>query len=162
MADTRVQLEVEDWVRENWMPNEFQMPFHRKRLKLSSGGVFDFDAVSVDGSVVASISTSAATTSAGKYGTGKMMKLRSDMLFLLMTEGPARRAIVLTEPCMYANCEKERSAGRVPLEVEFLLAQIPLELEKRLIEARQRASKEVSPGAALSGIPDTELLKPSD
>ena len=46
MADTRVQLEVEDWVRRNWMPEQYGIRFSRERLRLRSGGVFDFDAVS--------------------------------------------------------------------------------------------------------------------
>jgi hypothetical protein len=39
MADTRVQLEVEDWVRKEWMPQHFGMNFYRERLKVRSGGV---------------------------------------------------------------------------------------------------------------------------
>jgi len=37
-----------------------------------SGGVFDFDAVSDDGKIVASISTSGSKTATGKYAVGKM------------------------------------------------------------------------------------------
>lgn len=44
MAGTRVQLDVEDWVRRNWMASHFEMKFSRERLPLRSGGVFDFDA----------------------------------------------------------------------------------------------------------------------
>jgi hypothetical protein len=95
MADTRIQLEVEDWVRRNWMASHFSMKFSRERLPLRSGGVFDFDAVSEDHSVVATISTSGSKTSGGKNAVGKMLKLRSDMLFLTMVEangdsGPCR------------------------------------------------------------------------
>jgi hypothetical protein len=84
MADTRVQLEVEDWVRQQWMPQHFGMDFYRERMKIRSGGVFDFDAVSADKSIVATISTSGAKTSGGKNAVGKIMKIRSDMLFLTM------------------------------------------------------------------------------
>ena len=58
MADTRVQLEVEDWVWQAWMPQHFGISFYRERLKIRSGGVFDFDAVSADRTIVATISTS--------------------------------------------------------------------------------------------------------
>jgi hypothetical protein len=44
MADTRVQLEVEDWVRREWMTTHFGERFSRERVPLSSGGVFDADA----------------------------------------------------------------------------------------------------------------------
>jgi hypothetical protein len=60
MADPRVQLEVEDWVRQQWMPTKFGMGFYRERLKIRSGGVFDIDAVSGDKSIVAAISTAPA------------------------------------------------------------------------------------------------------
>lgn len=157
MADTRVQLEVEDWVRENWMQKQFGQRFHRSRLKLSSGGVFDFDAVSSDNQIAASISTSSAKTSGGKHAVGKMMKLRSDMLFLLMAETPSQRYVVLTEKSMYDACLKEKTGGRVPVGIEFCLAEIPNELELRLIKARAVASREVSPGL-IEELPDEILL----
>ena len=46
MSDTRVQLEVEDWVLEHWMSEQFVRSFYRYRVKLCSGGVFDFVVVS--------------------------------------------------------------------------------------------------------------------
>jgi hypothetical protein len=103
MADTRIQLEVEDWVRRHWMQQHYGLKFSRERLALRSGGVFDFDAVGEDHSNVATISTSGSKTSAGKYAVGKIHKLRSDMLFLTMVEA-AQRVIVLTERDMYDQC----------------------------------------------------------
>jgi len=143
MADTRVQLEVEDWVRLNWLTPHFGMKFSRERLSLRSGGVFDFDAVSDDGSIVATISTSGSKTSGGKHAVGKMLKLRSDMLFLTMVEAK-RRVIVLTERDMCDQCEKEAAGGRVPPEIEFVCASIPDDLRARLIAARSKASAELS------------------
>jgi hypothetical protein len=141
MADTRIQLEVEDWVRRNWMASHFSMKFSRERLPLRSGGVFDFDAVSEDHSVVATISTSGSKTSGGKNAVGKMLKLRSDMLFLTMVEAK-RRLIILTERDMHDQCKKEVAGGRVPPEIEFACAIIPDELRKRLVEAQLKASGE--------------------
>lgn len=141
MADTRVQLEVEDWVRKQWMPSQFGMTFYLERLKIRSGGVFDFDAVSSDKCIVATISTSGAKTSGGKHAVGKILKLRSDMLFLTMVE-TKRRVVVLTEQDMYEQCLKEKAGGRVPPEIEFAFAALPEELNARLIAARQNASVE--------------------
>ncbi|HYT19398.1 MAG TPA: hypothetical protein VEW05_04110 [Candidatus Polarisedimenticolia bacterium] len=78
MAQTGVQLEVEDWVRREWLPKEFGQRFTRERLGLTSGGVFDFDAVSADEKIVASISTSAARTARGNLAVGKLTKIRSE------------------------------------------------------------------------------------
>src|SRR2546428_1394354 len=107
MADTRVQLEIEDWVRENWMRQHFNQPFYRNRLKLSTGGVFDFDAVSEDKSIAACISTSAAKTSTGKAAVGKLLKIRSDMLFLHLAVSLSKKLIILTDQSMHKVCLKE-------------------------------------------------------
>lgn len=144
MADTRVQLKAEDWVRRNWLPQRFGQPFHRERLELSSGGVFDFDAVSADNSIVATISTSAGTTSSGKTGVGKLMKVRSDMFFLMLATAE-RRLVVLTEHNMLELCEKEKVGGRVPKHIEFHLAPLPPDLATELAAARETASREVQP-----------------
>jgi hypothetical protein len=144
MADTRCQLECEDWVRQHWMPAQFGQTFHRERVKLTSGGVFDFDAVSLDQSIVATISTSSPKTGSGKHAVGKLMKLRSDMLFLLLA-GPQRAVMILTEHDMYELCMKERSGGRIPLQIEFFHAPLPSDLASRLLAAKQVSSAEVSP-----------------
>lgn len=144
MADTRVQLEVEDWVRQHWMPEKFGTNFHRERVALTSGGVFDFDAVNSDRTIAATISTSGATTATGKNAVGKLLKIRSDMLFLLLAK-VQRRLVVLTEKDMYDRCLKEREGGRVPPEIEFVCAEIPPALQQRLIKARAASSNEVSP-----------------
>jgi len=158
MADTRVQLEVEDWVRENWMPNQFGQTFFRNRLNLSSGGVFDFDAVSTDKSVAACIASSAGKTSRGKLGVGKLHKVRSDMLFLHLAAGLTRKLMILTEQDMHEVCLKEKAGGRVPNDIEFHLATIPADLHARLVKAREAASREVTQ-QKVEQLPDELMLR---
>jgi hypothetical protein len=148
VADTRIQLEVEDWIRRNWMASQYGMRFTRERLPLRSGGVFDFDAVSEDHSIVATISTSGSRTGGGKHAVGKILKLRSDMVFLTMVDAK-RRLIVLSERDMCDQCEREAAGGRVPPEIEFACAAIPDELRARLVAARLKASTEMSGGLAV-------------
>lgn len=38
MADTRIQLEAEQWTRDSWLPQHFGKQFHQRRYKLTSGG----------------------------------------------------------------------------------------------------------------------------
>ena len=114
------------------------------RVRLSSGGVFDFDAVSADKAIVASISTSGSRTARGKYATGKMMKLRSDMLYLLLSDAQ-RKVMVLCEEDMYSRCQLELTSGRLPKEIEFVHAPLPEDLAMRLVAARKVGSDEVSP-----------------
>jgi len=45
---------------------------------------------------------------------GKLLKIRSDMLFLHLMVGLARKLIILTEPSMYEVCRKESNGGRAP------------------------------------------------
>ena len=144
MANTTCQLECEDWVRLQWLPSQLGQQFHRERLRLTSGGVFDFDAVSADRRIAATISTAGANTSSGKRGAGKLSKLRADMLFLLMAD-VSRRLIILTESDMYDLCQREAQAGRVPTPIEFLHAPLPSELCRRRPAARRISSAEVSP-----------------
>jgi hypothetical protein len=142
MADTRVQLEVEAWVRNTWLPQHLGLSFEAKRLQLESGGFFEFDAVSPKGEVVATISTSAAKTANGKLATGAVMKHRSDMLFLLMVPA-GRRLLVLTNRTMELYWERQRARGRVPTQIEVLYAELPAELEEKLMGARSRSSAEM-------------------
>jgi hypothetical protein len=144
MSNTRCQNECEAWIRETWLPETFGDSFTEQNVPLKSGGQFKFDAVNSDGSIVVSISTSRAAMSGGKRGVGKLMKIRSDMLFHTLA-APARHIMVFTEPCMLQACESERSRGRVPTHIEFALAPLPSELSHRLATSREDSSKEVRP-----------------
>ncbi len=137
------------------MPQKFGQSFSAKKLELSSGGAFEFDAVSADGRVVANISTSAARTASGRAGVGKFMKIRSDMYFLLLVDVDRldvdRRIIVLTQEDMYHRCLDEVSRGRVDSSIEFVHAEISAELQDKLRKSRGVASHEVSPPRASDG-----------
>jgi hypothetical protein len=145
MADTRVQGIIENWVRYAWMPVEFGRGFEKKKCKLVSGGFFEFDAVSEDGAIVACISTSQCRTARGKHAVGKVMKLRSDMLWLSEAADVSRRLLVLTEEDMLDYCQKQRAAGRLPRCIELVGVPLPPDLAAQLVEARRNASVEVSP-----------------
>src|SRR3989304_5563447 len=123
------------------MSKRFGQRFSRERVRLSSGGFFDADAVSEDLEIVAAISTSGARTSGGKNAVGKMLKIRSDMYFLLLAQAE-RRLVVLTESDMYAQCQKEVAGGRVPKSIEFIHAELPDDLQSRLVASRHVASGE--------------------
>jgi hypothetical protein len=146
MADTRCQTECERWVRDVWLADQFGQRFSERNVTLTSGGQFKFDAVSADGSILASISTSRAAMSSGKRGVGKLMKLRADMLFHMLAAAP-RKLMVFTEPCMYQACSSEQVRGRTPQDIEFVLVQLPPELATKLAASRDRSSREVRPTA---------------
>ncbi len=70
------------------------------------------------------------------------MKLRSDMLFLLLAPA-TRRVVILTERCMFDWWQGEVRRGRVPPEIEFAHAALPADVAAELHIARTRASDEV-------------------
>lgn len=144
MANTRVQLDAEDWIRREWLPRKFGQSFSQKKLTLKPGGMFIFDAISADNTIVVNISTSSGIIAGRKKPSGKFQKLRADMLFLLMTQAE-KRVIILTERDMYELCMREKANGRVPEEIEFLHVELPDELSTALKQARDIASTEVSP-----------------
>jgi hypothetical protein len=77
MADTSVQHKAEAWIIEHGLPKLFPgISFVGKKLSLTWGGAFAFDAVSNDGTMVIAISTSAARTATGKLATAKFQKLK--------------------------------------------------------------------------------------
>ena len=86
MADTTVQREVAGWLREHWLSLKYGQAFTARELRLSSGGTFEFDAVSQDGKMAIAISTSQSLTVGMKLGYGKLQKIRADALFLLLAE----------------------------------------------------------------------------
>lgn len=144
MANSHYQREVEKHLRICYLSKYFDQGFRVAKLPLSSGGTFEFDAVSDDGEIVVCISTSTGRTLSGKFAAGKVQRIRADMLFLLMTQAK-QRIILFTEADMYQIFLNEKDKGRVPQEIEFLHAEIPAELAEGLKAARKLASDEVSP-----------------
>jgi hypothetical protein len=144
MANSFVQLIAENWIRDNWLPKEFGQSFQLMSLQLAPGGRFKFDAVSEDSSIIVNISTSSAKTARGKHGSGKIQKIRADMLLLLMAPAD-KRLIVLTEIDMFNFWEAEKRSGRVPVEIEFLHVELPPDILDSLVQAQSTAADEVTP-----------------
>ena len=146
MADTSVQHKAEAWIVAHGMPIHFKgMSFTGRKMRLVWGGQFAFDAVSADGSIVASISTSAARTATKKLATAKFQKLKTDALYLLNLEKEARRVMVFTEESMFDYFKKAVTAGRFPPNIELLHISLPIELHAEVVASRAIASNETSP-----------------
>lgn len=143
------RLEVERWIRSEWLFQKFRRKFHKKNLLLKPGGRFEFDAVSADGEIIAVISTSAAKTNAGNAGSAKRQKIYHDIYFLLQAKGCFRRIAIFSEECMYKHFIGERDQRKkVPVGIEFFYADnIPSDLRAAL-EAARKKSKQQSESAA--------------
>jgi len=151
MADTTVQHKAEAWVIEHGLPTRFPgVLFAGKKLKLSWGGFFSFDAVSQDQTIVVSISSSGARTATGKLATAKFQKLKTDALYLLNLETDVRRIMVFTEESMCDYFKKAALAGRFPPSIELLHISLPSGLNAEVLASREVASNETSPTFASS------------
>lgn len=131
MANSAYRHEVERFVCEKWLAARFSQHFTAKEVRLIDGGVFNCDAVSEDGKIIASICSNAGKTSGGRKATPKLMKVRSDILFMLRSAAE-RRLVITTCEDMHALCEAQRRAGRMPREIEFHLAEIEPEMRVKL------------------------------
>jgi len=141
MANSRIQGEAEIWIRETWLPQRFKQRFFKGQLQLLSGGVFEFDAISDDKKIVASISTNGGITAAGRKATPKLNKIRSDILFLLQCEA-TQRLVLLSDAAMFKLCELELKNGRIPRQIEFIQVSLPYELEEQCRISRRIAAQE--------------------
>jgi len=146
MADTAINHGAERWIVEVGLATHYPgRKFAPKKMKLTWGGVFAFDAVSEDDGIVVSVSTSAARTATGKLATAKYQKLKTDALYLLHLEVPARRVMVFTESCMQEYFFKAAKAGRFPSNIELHHVALPADLQQEVVVTRIRASLETSP-----------------
>lgn len=149
MAGTTVHHEAEAWVVKVGLPTIYPgVRFSGSKRKLKWDGSFAFDAVSDDGTIVVSISTSAARTASGKLATAKFQKLKSDALYLLNLKHDARRVMAFTEMSMCEYFQAAASAGRFPPNIDLVHVPLPDNLNARVLASRDIASRETSPAKA--------------
>lgn len=146
MANTAANLAAERWVVDHGLPGVIiGHRFAPRKMPLTWGGQFAFDAVSDDGSIVAVISTSSAKTATGKNATAKFQKLKTDALYLLHLAAPARMLMVFTEVDMRDYFDKATRTGRFPPSIERLFLALPSDLQAGVLATRAIASRETSP-----------------
>ncbi len=148
MADTSIFLLAEKWVREVGLPRLFNQRFKKELLPIGwksdgSTAKHEFDAVSQDQTIVASVKASSGRTHGGRNPAGKISTANAELLFLSLVRAP-RRILVLTDPHFFAIFRKQ-SDGKVPPGVQVLRIQLPLRILNRLRKAERRTSSEVSP-----------------
>lgn len=161
MASSHVQKQCEIWIVRHWLPKKLGVMFSTRKLQLQGRKYFEFDAVSAEANVVANISTASAYTHRGAVSAGSRSKIRADCLMLSLVNAE-RRMLLLTELSMFQLSSKEQLAGRLPLDIEIVLVELPSEMRVELEQARGVASKEVRGSgpsirirsAAIAGTPE--------
>jgi len=143
MADTTLlKYVVEPYVR-GILQREYGCPFHCRRLTLSTGGSHEFDAVSEDGQVVASIKAASGRTAGGKNPSGKIKDAEAELYYLTLAPG-RERLLVLTDP-EFHDIMVRRLSGRLASGLALRLIPLPLEMMQQVRKIQEKASAEVSP-----------------
>ncbi len=128
-----LRAQAEDHIRRTILPTLFaQQRFVRERIALTTGGEFDFDAVSLDEKTVCCISTSVGVTSGGNSASSKLHKMKADILNLHLLPPGKRKVMVFSDAAMARLLQREADALRIPADIEILTVALPAELAAAL------------------------------
>jgi hypothetical protein len=143
VADTRIlKSKVESFVRD-WLEARFGQKFGTKFLLLKGvqgeAKSHEFDAVSMDGSIVCGIKTASWKTSGGKRGSGKVQGAFTELYFLHLIDAQ-QKYLVLTDPEFF-RCFAKECDGRLEVGLGLLHCPLPPDLcrEIELIRSASRS-----------------------
>ena len=143
MADSTIATkDIENWIRNEFLQKKYQQTFSKRKLGVQSGGEFECDAVSEDGTIVCFISISSGTTTGENSG---LAKVRADAFWAgSLSEKPQEIVFAFTDKSMVELIKQEKENGRFPKHIKTLLVKLPAELEAKLAEMKKNAAEEVS------------------
>ncbi len=148
MANTSyLRYTVEPWVR-NELRNRYGRQFDARCLTLSSGGTHEFDAVSDDGNVVASIKANSGLTSGGNYPTGKVATCLNEVYYLTLVD--ARTRLLILTNSEFHEIFQRATAGKIAPGIDVVLVPLPREMQGTVDEVTRLASQEMSQEARLA------------
>jgi hypothetical protein len=142
MADTTYLKRVVECFVRDALTREFGTRFESRFLPLSTGGTHEFDAVSEDGRIVASIKSASGKTAGGKNPSGKIKDSIAELYFLSLATAPIRM-LVLTSPEFHAIMSGVL-AGRLAAGLSLKLVPLPQDIQERVEHVQKAASQEVS------------------
>jgi hypothetical protein len=142
VADTSyLRYTVEPWIREQ-LQGTYRQTFTSQVLELRTGGRREFDAVSEDRCVVASVKAHSGATSSGGIPSAKINSALLEIYFLMLVPAD-ERILVLTNPEFFAIFNRS-TKGRVVPEVRVELMPLPLDMQTRVDAVTKRASDEMA------------------
>lgn len=145
MADTRyLTTVVEDYVRSQ-LEIRYGVRFTKQRLRLRTRGHHEFDAVSDDRAIVASIKATSGRTAGGNLPQGKFNNALAEIYFLTLVEAPTRLLVLTNEG--FKDLLMHRIAGALPDDVGITLVPLSETIQVQVDAVLAVASKEVSPQA---------------
>jgi hypothetical protein len=127
MANSTIATkDVENWIRNEFLPNKYGQAFAKRKLGVQSGAEIEFDAVSEDGTIICIISTSSVKTADGQFDTSALADVREKALWTIsLNEKPETIVFACTDKSMLDLVKKEKDKGRFPKQIKTLLVKLP-------------------------------------
>jgi hypothetical protein len=145
MANTNlIKSKIHPYVR-TWLKNKYGVEFGRNALPLRDcEGKHEFDAVSLNGKIVAEIKTASGRTSGGKHPSGKRASAFEQLYFLSLVEADTKLLIITDTE--FFEIMKARTAGTVPSDIELVICPLPPHLAEIVLSITSEASEEIDRG----------------
>jgi len=126
MADSTIATkDIENWIRNEFLSKKYGQAFAKRKLGVQSGGEFECDAVSEDGTIVCFISTSIGKTADGKPDSDVLAKIRKDAFWAgSLSEKPQEIVFAFTDKSMVELIKQEKENGRFPKHIKTLLVKV--------------------------------------
>jgi hypothetical protein len=134
-------LRVESFVRKA-LDREFGVHFEPRVLTLTTGGTHEFDAVSKDQKIVATIKSASGRTVSGRIPSGKIRAAEAELYYLTLVTA-VHRLLVLTTPEFYEIMQK-RLTKRLAPGISLKLVRLPGKIRTEVERVQRNASNEVS------------------
>ncbi len=141
MVNTRhLMTAVEDHVRDV-LSAEHQIVFRKQRLRLQPGGYHEFDAVSDNGRIVASVKTAAGGNS--RHPAGKVTSCLAELYFLSLVRAH-RRYLVLTSADFH-RMFTTTMAGKIRNGIEIVHVPLPPDVQSRVAAVQEAGTDDTQP-----------------
>ena len=128
MADlTRATKDIENWIRNEFLPKKYHQAFSKRKLGVQSGAEIEFDAVSEDNTIICIVSLSPVKTAEGLVDTNVLAKVREKALWAIsLNEKPDTIVFACTDKLLLELVKKEKDNGRFPKHIKTLLVKLPV------------------------------------
>lgn len=147
-----LRYQVEPWIRDQLRDN-YHQAFTSQVLELRTGGRREFDAVSEDNRIVASVKAHSGVTSGGKNPSAKINSALLEIYFLMLVPAD-ERVLILTNPEFF-EIFSHSTKGRVVPEVRVELMPLPPDMQAQVEAVTKRASDEMA-GESAGGPSDVQ------
>lgn len=142
MADSHfIKALIEPAMRQSLAKLCGGIDFRQRKMQIrwngEGTGSFEFDAVSEDGTVIASLSTARNLKSSQRH------KLMRDATFMWLVPNVERRILAVVEPVVADALAVELRCGRLPPNTEILIVELAPEARQELERFREIAINEV-------------------